>query len=204
DPRAICVAAVRRDYGRAATDSNRGACLLVAAAGGDDDIGIFSTDRQGAAAGYNPGGFGDDFADPDYVFSRSIVGTSFSAPQISGVVALMLSVNPQLTWRDVQHILILSARHFDLADPDLKPNAAGFRVSHNVGFGVPDAGQAVALARTWVNRPAPTTVTLTAMNQQSIPDDGLRVVITNPDSNQPVPSSLAYIPSTPGTGPHAG
>ena len=198
DPRAICVASVRRDNGRAATYSNRGACLLVAAPGGDEDIGIFSTDRQGAAAGYNSGGFGDDFADPDYVFSRSIVGTSFSAPQISGVVALMLSANPKLAWRDVQHILILSARHFDLADPDLKTNGAGFRVSHNVGFGVPDAGQAVALARTWVNRPAAITVTFTANNVQPIPDDALRVLITGPN----VPTGLMSIHASPGSGLH--
>src|SRR2546429_4611877 len=99
DPRAICVASVRRDNGRAATYSNRGACLLVAAPGGDDDIGIFSTDRQGAAAGYNPGGFGDDFAHPDYVFLKSIVGTSVSAPQISGAGAFMVFVEPQLARR---------------------------------------------------------------------------------------------------------
>ena len=197
DPRVICVASVRRS-GRAASYSNPGACLLVAAPGGDDDIGIFSTDRQGAS-GYNPSGFGDDFADPDYVFSTSIFGTSFSAPQISGVVALMLSANPKLTWRDVQHILILSARHFDLADPDLKTNGAGFRVSHNVGFGVPDAGQAVALARTWVSRPAAITVTFAANNVQPIPDDALRVLITGTN----VPASLQSIPSTPDTGPHA-
>jgi len=48
-----------------------------------------------------------------------------------------------LTCRDVQQILILSSRHFDLADPDLRTNGAGFRFSHNVGFGVPDAGRAV-------------------------------------------------------------
>jgi subtilisin-like proprotein convertase family protein len=68
---------------------------------------------------------------------------------------------------------------------------------------VPDAGQAVALARTWANRPSPTNVTLTADNLQAIPDDGLRLLITNPDPGQPVPSNLASIPSTPGGGPHA-
>ncbi len=201
DPRVICVASVR-EGGRAASYSNPGACLLVATPGGDTDAAIFSTDRQGASAGFNPG-FSDNFADPDYVYSRSVVGTSFSAPQISGLVALLLSANPNLTWRDVQQILILSARHFDLADPDLKTNGAGFRVSHNVGFGVPDAGQAVALARTWVNRPPETNLTDTDADVQSIPDDGLHLLMTNSDPQQPVPSNLASIPSTPGMGPHA-
>src|SRR5438093_330642 len=200
DPRAICVASVRQD-GRVASYSNPGACLLVAAPGGDSDVGIFTTDRQGSAAGFNTGVYTNDFA--DYVFSTEIVGTSFSAPQISGLVALMISANANLTWRDAQQILILSARHLDLSDPDLRTNGAGFRVSHNVGFGVPDAGRAVALARGWLNRPAPATVTLTATNSQSIADDGLRVWITNTDATQAVPSNLASVPSTPGLGPHA-
>src|SRR5206468_7504090 len=153
--------------------------------------------------GDNKLGSGEDFADRDYVYSTRVVGTSFAAPQISGLVALLLSANPDLTWRDVQQVLILSARHFDLADPDLKTNGAGFRVSHNVGFGVPDAGRAVTLARAWVNRPAPATVTLTATNVQSIADDGLRVWITNSDPTQPVSSNLLSIPSTAGLGPHA-
>ena len=201
DPRAVCVASVQRG-GRAASYSNPGACLLVATPGGDTDMAIFSTDRQGASAGFNPSGFSDDFADPDYVFSTSIVGTSFSVPQISGLTALLLSANPNLTYRDVQQILILSARHFDLADPDLKANGAGFYVSHNVGFGVPDAGQAVALARTWINRPPMTTLTFSSTNVQSIPDDGLRVLMTNPDPLHPVPTALASIPAVPGTGLH--
>src|SRR5207245_2701037 len=105
DPRVICVASVRQ-HGRVATYSNPGACVLVAAPGGDDDIGIFTTDRRGSAGeNPNPFGLGDDFADRDYVFSTNVVGTSFSAPQISGLVALLLSANPNLTWRDVQQIL---------------------------------------------------------------------------------------------------
>jgi subtilisin family serine protease/subtilisin-like proprotein convertase family protein len=197
DPRVLCVASVRRS-GRVATYSNPGACLLVAAPGGDDDGGILTTDRRGAG-GDNPLGLGDDFADRDYVFSKRVVGTSFSAPQISGLVALLLSANPNLTWRDVQQILILSARHFDLADPDVRTNGAGLRFSHNVGFGVPDAGQAVALAQRWSNRPPLTTVTYGTNSVRSIPDNALRVLITGTN----VPANLASIPPyTPCIGPH--
>jgi subtilisin-like proprotein convertase family protein len=196
DSRVVCVASVRRD-GRAASYSNPGACLLVAAPGGDDDAAIFSADRQGSS-GWNPLGLGDDFTDPDYVFSTNVVGTSFAAPQISGLVALLLSANPNLSWRDVQLILILSARQFDLADPDLRTNGAGFRVSHNVGFGVPDAGQAVRLAQNWTNRPPPASVTYTDSNVQPIPDDALSVLITGPN----VPAPLSSIHASPGSGLH--
>src|SRR5947208_10528106 len=90
----------------------------------------------------------------------------------------MLSANPNLTYRDVQQILLLCSRHFDLADPDLVTNGAGFQVSHNDGFGVPDAGVAVNLARSWSNRPPQTKVTVVATNTAQIPDDGLRLLIT--------------------------
>jgi hypothetical protein len=75
---------------------------------------------------------------------------------------------------------VLSARHSDLADPDLIVNGAGFQVSHNDGFGVPDAGVAVALARSWPNRPPLTNLLVTVNNPVAIPDDGLRLLVTGP------------------------
>src|SRR6185312_6976325 len=180
---------IRAD-GRAASYSNPGACLLVAAPGSDSDRPIFMTDRQGSSAGYNTGAYTNDFA--DYVFSLAIFGTSFAAPQVSGLAALILSANTNLTYRDVQQVLILSSRHYDLADPGLRTNAAGFRFSHNVGYGVPDAGQAVSLARNWINRPALTSVTATVNGPIDIPDDGLRVLVSGAN----VPAGLASMPAS--------
>jgi len=37
-------------------------------------------------------------------------GTSGSAALASGIIALTLEANPQLTWRDVQHIIVRTAR----------------------------------------------------------------------------------------------
>src|SRR5438094_4781536 len=199
DPRVIVVGAVRVD-GRAASYSEPGACVLVAAPGGEKGFGLFTTDLLGTN-GANQVLFlppNEDLS--DYVFDYlGFSGTSASAPLVSGVVALMLSANPNLTYRDAQHILILASRHLDLADPDVVTNGAGFRISHNVGFGVPDAGQAVSLARGWSNRPPASRVTLTATNPAAIPDDGLRLLI----SGNGVPSNLASIRTLPGTGPHA-
>lgn len=78
-------------------------------------------------------------------------GTSSAAPLVAGVVALMLEANPNLTWRDVQHILVETAMKNDPTHSDWATNAAGYDINHYYGFGRVDAGAAVALADTWVN-----------------------------------------------------
>ena len=82
---------------------------------------------------------------------RRAVGTSSAASVVSGVVALMLQANPNLTWRDVQHILVNSARHVDPTDAGWTTNRAGHLIHYNYGFGVVDAEAAVNLAKTWTN-----------------------------------------------------
>lgn len=76
-------------------------------------------------------------------------GTSASAPLAAGVIALMLEARPELTWRDVQHILIESARINDPNHPQWITNGGGFAHNYNYGFGAIDAGAAVALTETW-------------------------------------------------------
>lgn len=202
DPRVIPVAAVRQD-GRATTYSEPGACILVAAPSGDVNAGfdnLFTTDLTGTG-GINQLNFFPPFADMNnYAWgSLGFGGTSAAAPQIAGLVALMLAANPGLSYRDVQQILILAARHYDFADPDLRPNGAGFLVSHNVGFGVPDAGEAVRLAQIWSHRPPAVTVMLTATNHAAIPDAGFRLELTGPQ----VPPALASVLALPSLGPNA-
>ena len=177
-PLVSVVAAVRSD-GRIASYSNQGACILVAAPSDDGDPAfptIFSTDRLGDK-GYNRISFTNDLA--DYCFDgNGFGGTSAATPQISGLAALLLSVNPALTYRDLQQILVLSARHFDAGDPELRTNGAGFLFSHNDGFGVPDGGVAARLAKDWTVRPAQTNLTLTSSNAYAIAVGGLRLLIT--------------------------
>jgi subtilisin family serine protease/subtilisin-like proprotein convertase family protein len=200
DPRVIAVAAMRQD-GLTARYSEPGACILVSGPSNDTGmLGLFSTDLLGPR-GRNQINFLPPFEDlSDYVFDgMGFTGTSAATPLVAGVTALMLSINPELTYRDVQQILVLSSRHFDFTDPDLRENGAGFLVSHNAGFGMPDAGVAVQLARGWSNRPPLTKLTLTSTNSQAIPDDGLRLLI----SGEGVPPGLASIRTLPSTGPHA-
>ncbi len=176
-PHSISVAAVKRN-GRFTSYSSQGANVLVSTVSGDDDSpDLPTTDRLGSL-GFNSFNPGDGSA--DYGFgSTGFSGTSAAAPQISGVVALLLSANTNLTWRDVQQILVLSSRHQDLTDPALMTNGAGLLVSVNDGFGVPDSGYAVELAAGWNNRPPASSLTVESNFIQSIPDDGLRVVVPN-------------------------
>lgn len=93
-------------------------------------------------------------------------GTSASAPMVSGVVALMLSVNPALTWRDVRLILASTARRTQTDDVVKVSNPSGWAASglpgarsdddarlfsHRHGFGVVDAVEAVRVAKTWTS-----------------------------------------------------
>lgn len=194
----ITVASVRSD-GRVASYSVTGACILVAAPGGEDTggfSGLITTDPRGSKGDNRVAEPGDPTSS-DYLFgNKAFVGTSAAAPVVSGVVALMLAANPQLGWRDVQQILALTARQVDLTDPDLQKNGAGLGVSHNTGFGVVDAGAAVRLAQRWANRPAPVRHAWLDTNSTVIPDQGFRVQV----SGEGVPENLRSLPATGGTG----
>ena len=156
DPRLITVASARAD-GRVTGYSERGACVLVGALSGDFFDGfpnLFTTDRTGSE-GLNQITFPSEPKLADYAFgSFSLSLPTMASPMVGGVAALVLSANPSLSYRDVQQILIHSSRHFDKADPDLRRNGAGYLVSHRLGYGIPDAGEAVRLAEIWTNRPA--------------------------------------------------
>ena len=67
----------------------------------------------------------------------------------AGVVALMLQANPELTWRDVQHIIVRTSKSDGLQANDWLVNGAGYNVSHLFGFGLLDAAGVTHVARTW-------------------------------------------------------
>lgn len=136
------------DYtGASSYFSTTGASILVAAPGGagyGDYASVLTTDRAGAAGANST----------DYAF---VDGTSFSAPVVSGIVALMLQVNPHLGYRDVQQILAYTAQQAGTPDKWASNgahdwNGGGLQYGDAVqatGFGVVDAIAAVRLAATW-------------------------------------------------------
>ncbi|KAL4836642.1 hypothetical protein H8958_002943 [Nasalis larvatus] len=81
-------------------------------------------------------------------------GTSVSAPMVAGIIALALEANGQLTWRDVQHLLVKTCRPAHLKASDWKVNGAGHKVSHFYGFGLVDAEALVVEAKKWTAVPS--------------------------------------------------
>lgn len=83
----------------------------------------------------------------------SHTGTSASAPLAAGIVALVLESNPNLTWRDMQHIVVRTAKPANLQDASWSKNGIGRRISHSFGYGLMDASAMVKVARTWETVP---------------------------------------------------
>ncbi len=79
-------------------------------------------------------------------------GTSYAAPLISGVVALMLDVNPCLSNLDIEYILKNSSVNID----NLNPNYAG-----KIGAGRVDANAAVLMASNFITTPIQTNAEIT-------------------------------------------
>lgn len=98
-------------------------------------------------------------------YTAQMNGTSAAAPNVAGVVALMLEANPRLTSRDVKFILAKTAKQVDpgqakVVATDLAGasvtleqgwvrNAGGFWFSNWYGFGAVDAARAVEMARSY-------------------------------------------------------
>ena len=170
----VSVAAIDDD-GNQAVYSTPGAAVFIsghsAAFGGDPVTGISTTDQQGAN-GYNSvADASDGDPEPDLDYTSTFSGTSSAAPLVSGVIALILDANPNLTYRDVQHILARTASLNDSTDSDWYTNAAGFHVNHKYGFGAIDAAAAVALALTWTTVPVETNIQTPQFVNQTLPDN---------------------------------
>lgn len=169
--------------GVAASYSSGGANLWISSFGGEfgtDTPAMFTTDRMGCSVGFakstststitfEKGQNGNAGCNYTSIFN----GTSSAAPVMSGAVALMLSVNPNLTWRDVKYILAKTATQVDfvttgaIGHPHATAgvtlptgyaweqvwvrNAAGFYFQNWYGFGRVNVDAAVSMARNFVS-----------------------------------------------------
>ena len=157
--------------GERSSYSSAGAALwVVAPAGefGDDRPAMITADQMGGERGYVliPRGLAAGAAaNPLGDYTSIFNGTSAAAPNAAGAVALLLQTQPDLTWRDVKHILAKTARQLHADIPRVRvafggtpavlqhgwiTNAAGYRFHNWYGFGAIDVDAAVALASTYV------------------------------------------------------
>ncbi|KAJ3087506.1 pheromone processing endoprotease [Quaeritorhiza haematococci] len=89
-------------------------------------------------------------------------GTSAAAPLASGIFALVLSIRPELSWRDMQHLAVKSAVPINLEDRDWQEVAESRKYNHKFGFGKLDAYRIVQMAKTY-NPVRPQTHIVTPM-----------------------------------------
>ncbi|KAK9760030.1 pheromone processing endoprotease [Basidiobolus ranarum] len=76
-------------------------------------------------------------------------GTSAAAPLAAGLFALVLSIRPDLHWRDIQHLAVRTAQPFSLDDPDWQPTTSGRKFNHKYGYGKLDAYRIVEESKTY-------------------------------------------------------
>jgi subtilisin family serine protease len=106
--------------------------------------GIWTTDRRGKA-GYNFGGINAEqlVGDFDGNYTATFGGTSSACPGVAGIAALMLAVNPDLTWQQVKTIIKSACDRIDAEMGNY--NAQGH--SPFYGYGRINALKAVQLAK---------------------------------------------------------
>ncbi|KHN94698.1 kexin-like protease [Metarhizium album ARSEF 1941] len=76
-------------------------------------------------------------------------GTSAAAPLAAGIFALVLEVRPDLTWRDLQYLVMNSAKPFSAPGVVWNQTSIGKQFSHVFGYGNVDTYDLVRRARTW-------------------------------------------------------
>lgn len=144
--------------------SERGSnVVIVAPSDGATDAAMITTVDRTSTAGYNTasGGNGD--------YAVDFGGTSSATPTAAGIVTLMLEKNPHLGWRDVQEILMRTAKKVNPNEAEWANNSAGYHFNHNYGAGLIDATAAVDAAATWVNRPARVAPIVSTQSSLSVP-----------------------------------
>ncbi len=188
-PYYLSVAAVNTD-GKHTSYSAAGANVFVSAPSGEYGRyapAMVTTDQMTCLSGYSgfngrtiaawEAFYGTDFVKSQFPFNypgheenascnytSTFNGTSSAAPNASGVVALILSANPSLTWRDIRHILASTSTMNDPENESVSykigetdfvahqgwiENAAGFHFNNLYGFGRVNAGEAVAMAKSY-------------------------------------------------------
>ena len=158
--------------------STAGSAIWASAPGGEygtSNPAMMTTDQTGCNQGYVSTNSTDRNAfnnsttvhekNTNCKYTSTFNGTSSAAPVLSGAIALMLEANPNLTWRDVKHILATTSDQVNasipavtisidsanyVAEPAWLTNSAGHKFHNYYGFGRVNVASAVAAAKTYV------------------------------------------------------
>ncbi len=144
-PYSIAVGSVGED-GKRVPQSEFGACIDVVAPSSGGGRSVTTTALTGTGTGY----------DVQRNHTNGFGGTSAAAPMVSAAIALMLSVNSELRFRDVRRILHTSTVQNHVEDDSWVENHEGRTFSPWYGFGILDVYAAVETAREWSLLPTAT------------------------------------------------
>ena len=126
----ITVGAIDREGRRPRYSESCSAQMVVTYSSGSGDA-IHTTDVGASTCSYSHG------------------GTSAAGPLAAGVMALALSVRPELTWRDAQYLFLETAIPVNEEDGTWQTTKIGKKYSHDWGYGKVDAYSLVQRAKTW-------------------------------------------------------
>ncbi|MEZ8146363.1 serine protease [Enterovibrio norvegicus] len=178
----MTVSALNADGELASYSSVGSNVFLTSPAGefGRDKPAHVTTDLTGCDRGYNTiekadrnGLHGGTAEDPNCNYNGVMNGTSSAAPNASGAAALLMTVRPDLSQRDIRHLLATTASKVDPTHTDTlisyvtasgvtrtvtgfegwSTNAAGYDFSPYYGFGLIDVDKAMFEAR--LHQPLP-------------------------------------------------
>ncbi len=71
-------------------------------------------------------------------------GTSAATPSVAGTLALVVEACPNLTLRDIKHLMVKHSTKVDNTNPSWVTNSAGYRHSVDYGFGLINATAMIA------------------------------------------------------------
>lgn len=121
-PYTVLIAALAADA-KSSSYSSTGSNIWISAMGGENGQsapGIFTTDRAGCTNGYATTATSGNInfergtdGNTNCNYTVAFSGTSAAAPMASGVLALIMQANPNLTWREIKYILAKTATQVD-------------------------------------------------------------------------------------------
>jgi subtilisin-like proprotein convertase family protein/subtilisin family serine protease len=136
------------NQGRRADYSNYGRGLDFVAPSNGGTRGIFTADVSIPGRGFNVGAINQ--GDADGLYTNSFGGTSSATPLAAGIAALILSLNPALTWEEVRTYLRETADKIDTVHGSYRQG-----YSRQYGFGRLNARRALEAVQRDLEGPEP-------------------------------------------------